>query len=101
MPDVHPTRRDTSFGWLEVLAASPSGEPLVERLWFVRKGRAHQHDLVEHCRIMSGSGVIVCGDQRIAVQEGDSCSIPALTDHWMEPGTQGLEIVLMYVAPLS
>ncbi|MDA0729750.1 MAG: hypothetical protein O3C18_08685 [Bacteroidetes bacterium] len=50
---------------------------------------------------MSGSGVIVCGDQRIAVQEGDSCSIPALTDHWMEPGTQGLEIVLMYVAPLS
>ena len=94
---VHPTRRQTSFGWLEV-TVSRGEEPLVEGLGFERNGRAHRHDMWEHCRVVSGSGTIVVGEDRVAVVAGDTCQIPPHTDHWMEPDSW-MEIVLMYTHP--
>ena len=96
---VHPSRRETSFGWMEVTVAR-GDEPIVERLGFERSGRAHQHDMWEHCRVVSGSGTIVVGDDRVSVQEGDTCQIPPHTDHWMEPD-DWMEIVLMYTHPTN
>ena len=65
---VHPSRRETSFGWMEVTVAR-GDEPIVERLGFERNGRAHQHDMWEHCRVVSGSGTIVVGDERVSVKK--------------------------------
>lgn len=75
-------------------------EPIVERLGFERNGRAHQHDMWEHCRVVDGSGIIVVGEERVAVQAGDTCQIPPHTDHWMEPHGW-MEIVLMYTHPTN
>ena len=52
----------------------------------------------EHCRVVDGSGIIVVGEERVAVQAGDTCQIPPHTDHWMEP-YGWMEIVLMYTHP--
>ena len=52
----------------------------------------------EHCRVVSGSGTIVVGEDRVAVVAGDTCQIPPHTDHWMEPD-DWMEIVLMYTHP--
>lgn len=94
---AHPTRRDTSFGWIEVTVAR-GDESLVERLGFERHGRAHRHDMWEHCRVVSGSGTIVVGDRRVKVKAGDTCQIPPHTTHWMEP--EGwMENVLIYTHP--
>ncbi len=48
----------------------------------------------EHDRVVSGSGTIVVGQERVAVEMGDTCQIPPHTGHWMEPDGS-MEIVLM------
>lgn len=94
MERPHPSRRSTSFGWLEVLEEIDS-VPAVERLHFDRNGRGHQHDRWEYVRITGGSGVIVSGGNRIDVTVGDAVDIPPHTEHWMETEV-GLDLVLMY-----
>ena len=49
-------------------------------------------------RVVSGSGTIVVGQERVAVETGDTCQIPPHTDHWMEPDGW-MEIVLMSTPP--
>ena len=73
-------------------------EPNVERLGFARNGRAHRHNMWERGRVVSDSGTIVVGQERVAVETGDTCQIPPHTDHWMEPDGW-MEIVLMSTPP--
>ena len=94
MNHPHPSRRKTSFGWLEVLEEI-DGEPALERLHFNCKGRSHVHDRWEYVRVTSGTGVIVSGDERIDVKAGDAVDIPPHTAHWMETES-GMDLVLMY-----
>ena len=94
MNPPHPSRRTTSFGWLEVLEEI-EGETALERLRFDCNGRSHVHDRWEYVRVTSGTGVIVAGDKRIAVETGDSVDIPPHTAHWMETES-GMDLVLMY-----
>lgn len=94
MEYAYPSRRSTSFGWLEILEEI-GGEPAVERLHFDRNGRGHEHDRWEYVRVTGGSGFIVSGDERIDVKAGDAVDIPPHTEHWMETET-GMDLVLMY-----
>ena len=94
MEHPHPSRRTTSFGWLEVLEKI-DGDPVLERLHFDRNGRSHVHDRWEYVRVTSGSGVIFYGDERIIVKAGDAVDIPPHAEHWMETET-GMDLVLMY-----
>lgn len=94
MDQPHPSRRTTSFGWLEVLEEI-EGEPALERLHFDRHGRSHAHDRWEYVRITGGAGVIVSGVERIEVKAGDAVDIPPHTEHWMETEA-GMDLVLMY-----
>lgn len=94
MNHPHPSRRSTSFGWLEVLEEI-DGEPVLERLHFDCNGRSHVHDRWEYVRVISGSGVIVSGDERIDIKAGDAVDIPPHTEHWMETAFE-LDLVLMY-----
>lgn len=94
MNHPHHSRRSTSFGWLEVLEEI-DGEPVLERLHFDCNGRSHVHDRWEYVRVISGSGVIVSGDERIEVKAGDAVDIPPHTEHWMETAFE-LDLVLMY-----
>ena len=94
MEIVHPSRRETSFGWMEVWAEC-GGEPVTERLHFERNGRGHEHDWWEYVRVLGGKGVIVVGEDRVAVGRGDAVDIPPGLEHWMETEF-GLDIVLQY-----
>lgn len=91
-------RKETSFGFLELLAEK-DGQPLVEFLHFETNGRNHHHDEWEVCRVTSGGGVIVVGEERVQVQVGDTCRIPPRTDHWMEPDGH-LDVMLVYLQEL-
>lgn len=86
--------RKTSFGSLEVLLER-DGKVKSELLKFARQGRPHAHAEVEVCYVTEGRGVIICGEEEIAVEKGDVCNIPPHTPHYMRP--EGfMEILLVY-----
>jgi len=89
------TRRETSFGFIECLAEQ-DGEPRVEFLQFEKNGRNHHHNEWELCRVTSGGGVIVVGEERVKVLAGDTVRVPPKTDHWMEPDGH-MDVLLVYL----
>lgn len=89
------SRRDTSFGFLELLAEQ-DGKPLVEFLHFDRNGRNHHHEEWEHCRVIAGGGIIQIGEDRVEVGVNSVCRIPPHADHWMEPDGM-MEVLLTYL----
>lgn len=88
-------KRETSFGTLEVIATQDDGQPLSERLMFLREGRDHSHDRWEICHVISGGGTITVGDKVIEAQPGQICLIPPQTGHWMSPDPH-MEVILLY-----
>lgn len=84
----------TSFGTMETIIEK-DGNILAELLTFNKEGRGHSHILWEICYIIEGNGVIVKGEEKINVKEGDVCKIPPKTKHWMIPDNF-LKILLVY-----
>ena len=84
-------RKKTSFGLFEII----SENPLIERLTFNKEGNSHQHDVVEHCYVLDGSGRII-GSDKIDVKEGDYCRVPPNTDHWMVPNQENFRVLIWY-----
>lgn len=88
-------KRETSFGTLEILLER-DGKVLSEFLTFAKEGRPHSHDEWEHCYITKGKGIIMVGDQKRVVGEGEICKIPPHTPHWMIPTGDTFELLLVY-----
>lgn len=76
--------KDTSFGKMAVILED-GGKPRIEHLVFEREGRPHKHLMFETFYVLSGSGTVVIGNERISVEQGDLVSIPPKTNHWMVP----------------
>jgi len=72
-----------------------NGQIVSEHLIFKKEGRGHEHNIWEICYILSGSGIIVSGKEKISVNKGDTCKIPPNTNHWMIP-KPNLEILIVY-----
>ena len=83
--------RKTSFGYIEIL----SEKPLVERMIFNKEGRAHTHQDIEYCEILSGSGRII-GANTENVIKGDKVSIPSGTEHYMIPKEKPFMVLISY-----
>ena len=69
---------------------------LCEHLLFEREGRAHTHDVWEHCFVHEGAGTIRIGDQSIELHSGQWCSIPPREAHWMIPLATPFSLTLTY-----
>ncbi len=83
----------TSFGRIEVICQ----EPFIERLFFHRSGRPHQHKEYEVFITIKGTGKVIKGELEISVSPGSIVIIPPNTDHWMIPDEgQVLEGFLYY-----
>ncbi|MCK5782231.1 MAG: cupin domain-containing protein [Flavobacteriales bacterium] len=87
-------KKKTSFGTLEVLLERDN-RIVSEFLTFEREGRGHVHNEWEICYVIEGDGIIVSGEDEIAVRKGDVCKIPPKTNHWMIPNDK-LEILIVY-----
>lgn len=87
--------RKTSFGSLEHLVES-DGKLVAELATFSSKGRNHVHDTYEHCYVLSGTGIIVSGQERYSVGPREVVSIPPKTGHWMIPD-EGAELRILLV----
>jgi len=91
------------WGWYETLAiAGPAGgaeDPsgyAVKRLWIQAAQRIslqchHQRD--EHWVVVEGSGLLECGDARIAASPGTTLEVPLGAIHRATAGSDGLLII--------
>ena len=85
------SKRETYFGSLEIL----SENPLVQRMIFNQRGKAHRHPFPEYCYVLNGAGRII-GANREEVVKNDFASIPSGTEHYMVPEKIPFEILIFY-----
>lgn len=83
-----------SFGTIEILLEK-EGKVVTELLKFNKEGRGHKHKQWEICYVLNGKGIIVNGNEKVAVKKGDVCKIPPEANHWMIPDGD-LEILIVY-----
>lgn len=74
----------TSFGSMSVLL-SQKDAPLIEHLIFEEGGRPHIHAEYEYFFVLSGSGIVAVGKDRVEVKKGSLVKIPPKKKHWMIP----------------
>jgi mannose-6-phosphate isomerase-like protein (cupin superfamily) len=96
-------RIERPWGWFETLAFAPQASPpgcgggyAVKRLWIAPRCRIslqRHHHRSEHWVVVSGQGVLECGDGRIAAQPGTTLFVPVGTIHRASAGPEGLLIV--------
>ena len=88
--------RRTSFGRMSKLELPyASLAPDCEVMQFMTNGKPHDHDIDEVAICVSGSGVVVVGEKRVAVKAGEWVMIPAFTPHHMEPAAGVISTVVV------
>ena len=102
-PGSPAVRIERPWGWFETLAFAPSASPTgggggyaVKRLWIDPRCRIslqRHHHRSEHWVVVSGQGVLECGEERIAAEPGTTLFVPVGTIHRASAGPDGLLIV--------